>query len=398
MNVSKVTLSDVAAMKGLVGGPFGSSLVSNDYQPTGVPVIRGTNLGHGKFLGGEYAFVSEEKVARDLSRNLAKGGDVVFTQRGTLGQVALVPGTSFERYVISQSQMRLRVDPTVAAPDFVYYACSSALFEKQIADNAISTGVPHINLGILGRLTISLPSMHEQRAIAEVLGALDDKIAANTKLASTADEWVRAGFDALSVESFEMKSIGELVSLRRDQAGPASFTGDILYVGLEHLPRRSMWLAEVASAASVTSQKSRFEPGDILFGKLRPYFHKVVTAPHQGVCSTDILVLKPSESELSGFTLAAVASDAVVREVTSASEGTRMPRTSWKDLAAVEVPWPGPARARRFDAEVVTVRAAVESQLSEIRSLAATRDALLPPLMSGKLRVKDAEKVLEGVL
>ena len=159
-----------------------------------------------------------------------------------------------------------------------------------------------------------------------------------------------------------------------------------------------MWLGDVGDAADVSSQKSKFEQGDILFGKLRPYFHKVVAAPHGGVCSTDILVLMPSNREVSGFTLAAVASDAVVRSVTSASEGTRMPRTSWKDLASVEVPWPGLARATSFSADVSAIRDAVENELRENRALAATRDALLPQLMSGGLRIKDAEKLLEEVV
>jgi len=76
----------------LVGGPFGSKLTSIDYINDGVPVIRGSNLGKGKFLSlNEFVYVSDAKMRQDFSSNLAYSGDLIFTQRGTLGQVAIIP-------------------------------------------------------------------------------------------------------------------------------------------------------------------------------------------------------------------------------------------------------------------------------------------------------------------
>src|SRR5690349_4321675 len=92
------TLRDVAAPRGLIGGPFGSSLGGKDYVPSGVPVIRGVNLASaGYFDAAEFVFVTREK-ARELAGNQAVPGDVVFTQRGTLGQVGIVPA-DFATYV-----------------------------------------------------------------------------------------------------------------------------------------------------------------------------------------------------------------------------------------------------------------------------------------------------------
>jgi type I restriction enzyme, S subunit len=254
----------------------------------------------------------------------------------------------------------------------------------------------HLNLGILGRLTIPLPRLGEQRAIAEVLGALDDKIAANAELASTADEFVRTSFTSLLTA--EMTILGAISNNRRVGVSPEAVAPELPYVALEHIDRRSFWLRDWGRAADATSGKSRFVEGDVLFGKLRPYFHKVVDAPTSGICSTDIMVLTPVDQDLRGFLLAAVGSDAVVQSVTASSGGTRMPRTSWRDLAAVAVPWPGHAAARAFGRKVTSVREAVNAALRENRTLAATRDALLPQLMSGKLRVKDAERVVGEVV
>jgi type I restriction enzyme S subunit len=371
----------------------------SEHGASGYRIVRVADIRDGLIQLDGPDFVSRD-LARSIGGKAGLPGDILLTTKGTVGRVAIVPEIR-EDIVYSPQLCYFRVrDAEAIDPRYLSLWFSSEEFVHQASHRMNNTDMAaYINLADIRSLELRLPEISEQRAIAEVLGALDDKIAANTKLALIADEWVRARFDALSREAIETRPVAELVSLRRDQVRPESFAGDdVLYVGLEHVPRRSMWLGEVGTSADVTSHKSRFEPGDILFGKLRPYFHKVVTSPHRGVCSTDILVLTPKDPKLAGIALAAVASDSVVRDVTSASEGTRMPRTNWKDLASVEVPWPGSGEALTFSADVSAVRDGVESRLAENRYLAATRDALLPQLMSGKLRVKDAEKVLEGVL
>lgn len=257
------------------------------------------------------------------------------------------------------------------------------------------SGQPLLNQGILGSVAFTPPSPADRLAIAEVLGALDDKIAVNTKLAASVDEYVRTAFAGLETET--VIQIQELFQLRKEPATPSQLLSTTAYVGLEHIPRRSMWIGESGLASDVTSGKSHFQAGDVLFGKLRPYFHKVVSVPHAGICSTDILVLKPRRKDMAGIALAAVAGDAVIEAVTASSEGTRMPRTSWKDLAAVEVPWPTEEVALGLSAKVTGLRESVEAALAENVTLATMRDAILPQLMSGKLRVKDAEKTVEGV-
>ncbi len=179
------TVGEIAAPvhNALVGGPFGSNLVSSDYVEAGVPVIRGQNMG-GRWVGGEFAYVTEAK-ANSLEANIARPGDVVFTQRGTLGQVSLVPPMGIDRYLVSQSQMKLTVNRKLADPLFIYYVFSTAEQQDYIRQNAIQTGVPHTNLGILRGTPVLLPPPPEQRAIAHILGTLDDKIELNRRLNET---------------------------------------------------------------------------------------------------------------------------------------------------------------------------------------------------------------------
>jgi type I restriction enzyme S subunit len=187
-----------SARNAIVGGPFGSDLVSRDYVEHGVPVIRGQNMG-GQWVSGNFVFVTPEK-AKSLEANLARPGDIVFTQRGTLGQVSLVPEKPFESYLVSQSQMKLSVNQEVADPLFYFYVFTSEKQQELIRGCTIQTGVPHINLGILCDMLVQLPPPPEQRAIAEALsdvdaliGALDQLIAKKRDLKQAAMQQLLTG-------------------------------------------------------------------------------------------------------------------------------------------------------------------------------------------------------------
>lgn len=170
-------LIDVAAKKrwALNGGPFGSKLSRKHYRESGVPVIRGTNLsGTSKFSFDDFVYVSEEK-ADELRANNAHPGDLIFTQRGTIGQVGLIPLDSpVPRFVISQSQMKLTVDPEQADVLFLYYFFSAADTVQAIQNLAFAAGVPHINLDILRKFETPMPPLPLQRRIAGILLAYDE--------------------------------------------------------------------------------------------------------------------------------------------------------------------------------------------------------------------------------
>ncbi len=194
------TVGEIAApvRNALVGGPFGSNLVSRDYVDAGVPVIRGQNMG-GRWVAGEFAFVTDAK-ADSLDANLARPGDIVFTQRGTLGQVSVVPPAKFDRYLVSQSQMKLTVNRQIADPLFVYYMFLTAEQQDYVRQNAIQTGVPHTNLGILRRTPVLLPPLPEQHAIAQILGTLDDKIELNRQMSATLESMTHVLFRSWFVD------------------------------------------------------------------------------------------------------------------------------------------------------------------------------------------------------
>lgn len=376
--MTRRTISSLAIKGGLVGGPFGSSLVGSDYAATGVPVIRGGNLNYGRFISGEFVYVSDEKFARDLSRNSAAPGDIIYTQRGTLGQVSIVPAGLAARFVISQSQMRLRVNTDVAVPEYVYYASTSNDFLQQVGDRVISTGVPHINLGILSQLEIPLPPLPMQSAIAEVLGALDDKIAANTSVAETAWSLVETEFRHLmKTGKSETTNLGAIADFEYGKPLPST----------SRLPGS---VAVVGSGGVVGSHSTSLvdRSGVVVGRKGSAGSVHWIHGPHYPIDTTFYIVGR--EDRISQpylyFLLRSLRLDEMNND--SAVPGLNRPQA-----LALRVNVPGRDLIERFTLKADCLVAVAEQSNDQNRTLAATRDALLPQLMSGKLRVRDAEAI-----
>jgi type I restriction enzyme, S subunit len=422
---------------GLVDGPFGSNLPASAYSDQGVPVIRGSNLslGETRFNDREFVYVSEETANR-LARSLCRPGDIIFTKKGTIGQTGFVPRhRTFDRFLLSSNQMKLTVNPQKADPLFVYYVVSSPASREKIVRDASITGVPKTNVAYLRGFPLALPPLPEQRAVAYLLGTLDDRIALNRRMNETLEAMARAifkswfvGFDPVRAKAegrdpglpkeiadlfpnrFEDSELGEIplgwrigtlgeVAIHpRRSVRPTEIDPTTPYIALEHMPRRCIALSEWGIADGLESNKFGFKRGEILFGKLRPYFHKVGIAPIDGVCSTDIVVLAPQKDKWRGFILCHVSSTAFVEYTNAGSTGTKMPRTSWTEMTRYSIVFPPDAVAESFTEQIRPGVERILALVQESRTLAALRDTLLPRLMSGEIRIPDAGRVVEGAV
>jgi type I restriction enzyme, S subunit len=397
-----VTVEEIAASSkhALATGPFGSAISARFFTAKGIPVIRGSNLSldvSDRLNEADLAFIPEGLAAK-FERSCARAGDLIFTCWGTVGQVGLIDGrSSYGGYIVSNKQMKLTPNSGMTNSLFLYYAFSNPQFVEYLQSISIGSSVPGFNLGQLRQLTLMLPPLAEQEAIATVLGALDDKIAVNDRIAEISDDLIRQSYSDSSSRANEVVKIGDLSTQVRDMIPAELLTGDENYIALEHMPRRNIWLTEWETATNVASAKSSFRRGDVLFGKLRPYFHKVGIVFVDGVSSTDILVIRPKRESVHGWMLAALSSDGVVAYASAIGDGTRMPRTRWSDLANYQIPWPGEGEVRGFNEFVMPLVGRIGSAATENRTLAELRDTLLPRLMSGEIRVRDAEKVVEKV-
>lgn len=403
-----VCISDIVERKpnAIVGGPFGSDLVSTDYVPSGVPVIRGANM-LASIVSGDFAFISDSK-GKSLSANMAYPGDIVFTQRGTLGQVAIVPESPFEKYLISQSQMKLSADGDIIHKPYLLHYFSSSAGQKQILDSSIQTGVPHTNLSILRNYVLPLPSLPEQVVIAEALsdadalieglerliakkrlikqGAMQDLLTAKRRLPGFSGEWVAK----------PMGDIGPFVGGGTPSMAREDFwkEGTIPWVSSSDVRIGELCNADrMITLAAVKGSSTRVvEPNSILFvtrsGILRR-FQPVMINTVPVAINQDIKALLPRVSEYSPryiFHAAVAAGERILRDCMKT--GTTVESIDLNALRRFEIGCPKDLDEQRsiaavlndMDAEIQ----ALETRLDKARQV---KEGMMQNLLTGRIRL-----------
>jgi type I restriction enzyme S subunit len=168
---------------------------------------------------------------------------------------------------------------------------------------------------------------------------------------------------------------------------PTSVEANTPYIGLADMPRGSITLDTWGLAGDSISAKNVMEQGQFLFGKLRPYFRKVGVVPVDGVCSTDILVIEPMEEAFYGLVLWQISNQRFIDYTEAVSDGTRMPRVSWTMMAKYPMALPDLDVAQKFTKTVKPWVEILIKNVMENLTLTATRDYLLPKLLSGEISV-----------
>ncbi|MCR4901077.1 MAG: restriction endonuclease subunit S [Treponema sp.] len=182
-------------------GPFGSNIKVECFMDSGVPVLNGSNLVGFRLNEDTFNYVTEEK-ATSLGKANAYRGDIVITHRGTLGQIVYIPQNSkYSRYVISQSQFRVRCNEKVI-PEYLVYYFHSRLGQHKLLSNASQVGVPSLArpTSTFQKLTISIPPIAKQKEIVKILSSLDDKIELNNAINRNLEEQAQAIFKSWFVD------------------------------------------------------------------------------------------------------------------------------------------------------------------------------------------------------
>lgn len=340
---------------------------------------------------------------------LAHHGEIIFGKlRPYFRKVVRAP----EEVVVTGEAWVVSNHPT-ADLEYLFYVMANPSFVDTLTRAATGTRMPRASWDVASAMDVPTPPIPEQRRIAATLGALDSKVALNRRMNHTLEEAARAIFQSWFVDfdgqndlvmseegpiprSWRLGSVDDVVWRHRENVQPSEIADGTAYVGLEHVPRRSASLEGWGDKEQVTSAKARFAKGDVLFGALRPYFHKVVPAPLNGVCSTDILVLRPRTAHARWFAFGHLYADAMIAHATASSSGTRMPRTKWQDLCRRRIPIPPERLLHQYSAVVDPLYQRLWGNITESRTLTALRDTLLPKLLSGELRVPEALDLVEA--
>ena len=382
--------------------------------------------GVGRSVQGPFAYVSVEKFERDLTSNAARPGDIIVTQRGTLGQVAILPDDApYPHYVVSQSQMAVRVDRTKADRDFVYYFLTSPVFNDYIGVTSIQTGVPHINLGLLRDVEVDWPLPAEQRAIAAALGALDDKIELNRKMNATLEAMARALFRDWFVdfgptrakmegrEPYLSPDLWSLFPDRLDTEGkpegweekPLDEIADFLNgLALQKFPGEgeadSLPVIKIAELRNGITEKSNrasrkvppqyvIQDGDFLFSWSGSLLAKFWSGG-EGALNQHLFKVT-SNRYPTWFFSEWVQHHLEEFQIIAASKATTMGHIQRGHLKAAKTICPPDRVIEQMGLVVAPMVEQIIHHDLESRTLAQTRDLLLPRLMSGELRVADLD-------
>ena len=253
--------------------------------------------------------------------------------------------------------------------------------------------------------------MHIQRRIASILSAYDELIENNQRRIRILEEMARSlyrewfvyfrypGHESVPLvdsplgqipQGWEVKKLGDIAEDMRRNIPKGQLDEPQPYVGLEHIPRRSLALDSWETASELGSNKLAFKKGEILFGKIRPYFHKVSVAPFDGLCSADTIVIRAQQTELYAIIVGCVSSDEFVAHATATSNGSKMPRANWSVLEEYPIAIPTLTVARQFTAVMESAIQQMQTLIFQTANLRHTRDLLLPRLLSGQVSLSDA--------
>jgi type I restriction enzyme S subunit len=288
---------------------------------------------------------------------------------------------------------------------FLYQYLNWQFFRDQVKASSNGATVKHTSPGRIYQCRIFRPPIPTQRKIAGVLSAYDELIENNKRrialLEKLAEEIYREWFVRLRFpghektkvvkgvpSGWEIRMLGSFADEIKRGVRKKDLADDEKYVGLEHIPRRSITLKEWATADTVESNKLLFQERDILFGKIRPYLHKVALAHFSGACSSDTIVLRPKEKFYEGYLLFTVFSDTFIELATIASKGTKMPRADWGFLRKLKLTVPDEKLLKLYQGQFDPVFAQIVNLLQANELLTISRNRLLPRLISGKLPVE----------
>jgi len=424
----EVTIDGIAAPQryAVAGGPFGSALGRKDYVTDGVPVIRGAQLGDlGAFSHQDLVFVSEDKAERHRG-NLAFRGDVIVTQRGTVGQVGQIPDDApYPRYLLSQSQMKLTVDRSQADARFVYYALLSPEVQDALVGSTISAGVPHINLATFRSLALNVPSLATQQRIAGILGALDDLIENNRRRIELLEQMAQAIYrewfvrfrypgheDATFVDSplgpipegWEIQRLGDLAAVDKGlsyQGAHLTGAGTPMANLKCFRPGRGFRRDGTKPYSGPCKPKHRVAPGDLVMANTDlTQSGAVIGSPaviprrgfeSGGIISHHLFVIRCADSDRRSFLYWLFTDDAFRSYARSVASGTTVLGFRPVDLIEFRFAYPSAALLKWFALFAGEVAYLAEELENGIEELAAIRDLLLPKLVTGEIDVSHVD-------
>lgn len=452
-NWSKATIGDLCDQgEALIQtGPFGSQLHAHDYEPIGIPVIPTEAIGRRRLHTEGIPKVSANTVQR-LSRHKLKEGDILFARRGVqaTGLSAIVE-KGHEGWLCGTGAILLRLNSTDIDAKFLSFALSSEASTAWLKAHAVGAVMPNLNEGVIRRFPLLLPPIKEQQSIAHILGTLDDKIELNRRMNETLEAMARALFKSWFVDFDPVRAKAE----NRQPAGMNADTAALFPSSFDESPLGAIpkgWTREQMSALAQLEKGISYK-GDFLsedgmpminlgcfigsgkFSIDRLKFYKGDFKERHIVCSGDIVVANTDitqKSEVLGspaiippfrnqnkfifthhvFAIRINLSHEHLRLIMFFSllqphfreravgfaTGTTVLALPKDAILNHSIVLPNIKLINVFNDKIEPLLALTYKSIEQSHTLALLRDALLPKLLSGEIRVREAEREVEQVV
>jgi type I restriction enzyme S subunit len=375
-------------------------------QETGYPSIRTPNIGRGYLILDGVNRVSEATYQLWTKRAVPQAGDIIMAREAPVGNAAMVPEGL--KPCLGQRTLLIRPDRTKISPAFLSYLLNGPEIQSVIHAKTNGVTVAHLNMKDVRALPIpELPPIPTQDRIAGILSAYDELIENNQRRIRILEDMARSlyrewfvhfrypGHESVPLtdsprgpipQGWEIKKLGDLISYNRRAAKSGHHLDERRYVPIVCLPSKSLALLEAKPIEEAQSSLQLFEKGDILFGAMRPYFHKVVIAPFAGVTRTTCFVFKPARPEWHAFATMTAFEEATVAYANAHSQGATIPYAVWGgSLSEMPLVLPPDALLCRYEKVVAPMLARLSQSFFTLSNLRRTRDLLLPRLLSGQV-------------
>ena len=384
-------------------GPFGSNIKVSCFVDSGVPVLNGSNLEGFSLSEKAFRYVSKEK-ADSLNKANAHRGDIVITHRGTLGQIVFIPQDSrYNRYVISQSQFRVRCNDKVL-PEYLVYYFHTPIGQYKLLSNASQVGVPALARpsSTFQQIEVELPELSIQKRVVEIITTVQKKIENNQELNDNLEQQAQSYFQELFVDNADPEwAIGTISDLGTvvggstpSKAKPEYYTeSGIAWITPKDLSiNKSKFVShgenDITELGLKNSSAAIMPEGTVLFSSRAPIGYIAIAAgevtTNQGFKS---VVPKPEiGTPFVYFFLKNTLP--VIEGMASGSTFKEVSGSTMKNVPAVIPDAETLAKFSDFCAPIFAQQRILEEQN---QSLATLRDNLLPKLMSGEIDVSTVQ-------
>ena len=418
----------------------GDSFLKLEYSASGIPVLsKGDVKPFGRVAHSEKRFISHS-LASERRYRTTQPGDYLLTTRDLtqaaefLGLLAPIPTDT--TYLINQGANVVRFTPDVDGRYIVYW-CNAHIYRSYIKGHYVGSTQIHIRKDDFLDAPLWLPKPEEQRAIVNVLGTLDDKIELNRRTNETLEAMARTLFKSWFIDfepvraraegrdtglpkeiadlfpdsltdlglgeipkGWSLGTLADLASLNPESWSKATRPEVISYVDLSNTKWGRIEAITAYTPEEAPSRAQRvLRPLDTIVGTVRPGNGAYSFIVEDGLTgSTGFAVLRPKKVRNSEFIYLAATSSENIEELSQLADGGAYPAVRPEVVAATKTILPSNEVLERFSRFTAPLIAKIVLNDLESRTLATQRDTLLPKLLSGEVRVKDAVQTIESLI